>query len=388
MTVYHTMTALLLVFGLLMHGEQRRNLKYVLVGATLLFCVMGLRYAYTVGIDSTGPYATMYGWTEKREWSDMPTLSDWLQNTEEYDEEADSHSRNIGIRWLMKIVSDVFDGDYQAFLAVEAAIVMISIAHFVYRYSPSPLQSFLYYLGLLIYCMQFSALKQSIAMSILLLAVDAIIDKKPIRFVLLTLFASMFHFPALVFLPAYFIGNIRLGRMYLIFLAGLFALTYLFRDQLLNMMTDAYDTAIAETGMRFLANKVLVMLIIIVSAVVIRPPSSEDRVYNTFLMFTGVAAVIQTFASFNNTFERLADYYFQTAIVFIPMVFEEVKLERMRLSDNELVFIRKVGPIIFGTFAIWRFLNYVRIPDAHLTPYDFYFTVEHTVTELSASRFF
>ena len=153
---------------------------------------------------------------------------------------------------------------------------------------------------------------------------------------------------------------------------------------MVEWMTDTYETVIYDTQGSFLANKVIIMIVILAAAIVIRPPTSEDRAYSAFLMLVGVAAVIQTFSSYNNTFERLADYYFQLSVVFIPMVFEDVKLKRKHLSERELKMVRKVGPYLFGAFAIWRFLDYVQRPEAMLTPYQFYFQAEKAEETLSA----
>lgn len=365
---------LVLLLAYLMHGERKGNIKYILLVIVLMFCVYGLRDAYSIGGDSSSSYLHMFQRMEDTEWEDMPTLSNWL-SAKDFGEERAGHERSVAFQWMMKLVYDWTEGDYQWFIGIIALFVMISVAQFVQRYSPSPVQSFLYYFGLIYYTMMFNVLKQSVAMAFVLFAFNAIIDRKPIRFLLMVWLASLFHFPALMFLPAYWIANMRLGRTYLIFLAILFALTYFFRDQLLEWMTDAYDTEIMDTGRRFLANKVIVMLVIIVAALVIRPPSGEDKVYGSLLMLIGVAAVIQTFSSYNNTFERLADYYFQFAIVFIPMVFEDVKTKRRHLSERELRLVRRVGPYIFCAFAIWRFIDNT-VNNTTIYPYQFYFQAE------------
>lgn len=387
MTVYYVLIFLILLLAYLMHGERKGNFKYIWLAFALMFCVYGLRDAYSIGDDSSSSYLHQFERMEETDWDDLPTLEDWASFTEDQseDEANNGHERNIGIPWLMKLVHDWTDGDYQVFIGVVAAFVMLCVAHFVRRYSPSPIQSVLYYFGLLFFTFNISALKQSVAMAIILLSFDAVADRKPIRFILAVWVASLFHFPALVFLPAYWIGNMKLGRGYLFVLAIIFLSIYLSRNQLVDWMTDTYDTHITDSNMRFLANKVLVMLIIIAAALVIRPPSAEDRLYNSFLMLIGISAAIQTFASYSNTFERLADYYFQFAIVFIPMVFEEVKTKRRHLSAKELALIRRVGPYLFGVFAIWRFLNYVS-NHSTLNPYQFYFQAERITSDLLSGR--
>lgn len=379
MSVYHWLVVLVLLLAYLMHGEKKGNLKYILLVIALLFCVYGLRDAYSIGSDSSSSYLHQFERLEGTTWSDMPPLSEWL-SIQDFGAARTGHERSVAFRWLMKLCYDLSGGEYQLFIGVIAVFVMVVFAQFIYRFSPSPLQSFLYYFGLMYYTMMFSVLKQSIAMAFVLLAFNALVDRKPTRFIILVLVGSMFHFPALVFLPAYWVANMRLGKSYLIFLAALFAFTYLFREQLLDWMTDAYDTAIKDTGRRFFANKVIVMIVIITAALVIRPPSEEDRVYSSLLMILGVSAVIQTFSTYNNTFERLADYYFQFAIVFLPMVFEDITPPRRYLTDLELVTIRRVGPYLFGAFAIWRFLNST-VQNPSLYPYQFYFQAEQAAEE-------
>lgn len=369
----------MLLLAYLMRGEKKGNLKYILLVIALMFCVYGLRDAYSIGNDSSSSYLHQFERMEGTTWNDMPSLSEWL-SFRDFGAARTGHERSVAFRWLMKLVYDLTDGNYQWFIGIIALFVMISVARFVSRYSPSPVQSFLYYFGLLYYTMMFNTLRQSIAMAFILFAFDSIMERKPIRFLLMVWLASLFHFPALVFLPAYWVANMRLGKSYLIFLAALFAVTYLFREQLLDWMTDAYDTTIMDTGRRFFANKVIVMLVIITAALLIRPPSEEDRVYSSLLMIIGVSAVIQTFSTYNNTFERLADYYFQFAIVFIPMVFEDNTPPRRYLTELELLTVRRVGPYLFGAFAIWRFLNST-VHDPTIYPYQFYFQAEQAAEE-------
>lgn len=372
MTIFHWLAILVILLSFLMHGGRRKNWKYILIACALLYCVLGLRDAYLVGVDTTGPYITKYEWVCKKDWENMPDFSDWL-GTDEEGRDSNGHERNIGLDWVMKLYYEATGGTYEGFIRFSSLFTMVAFAWFIYRFSTSPVQSILLHLGLIIYVLHFSILKQSLAMSILLFAVGAIFDKKPIRFLILVAVASMFHFPALVFLPAYWIANMRLGRGYLLALAMAFLATYLLRDQFVDWMTDAYSTEMLDNTMSFFANKVIVMIAILVMAVIVRSPDAEDRVYSGFLMLMGVATVIQTFAGYSNTFERLADYYFQTSVILIPMIFEPTKLKRQYLDNDSLTLVRQVMPLFVCAFAIWRFLTVANSPSSHLVPYQFYF---------------
>lgn len=354
-----------------MQGNRKGSRTFVVIAVLLMFCVYGLRDAYSIGNDSSTSYLHQFQRMEGRSWEDMPDLSDWLQLGEE--EQSSGRDRNIGTTILMKLVYDWTDGDYQVFVTLIAAFVMFCVGRFIHRYSPSPLQSILLYFGLIFFTFNFNALKQSIAMAFVLLAFDGAADRKLIRFLLFSLIASIFHFPALVILPAYWLVNSKMDRAYPLLLLVVFILTYLFRDWILEQMLDVYETTINEGGgTRFLMNKVILMLLIFAAAFMIRPPSFKDRIYSGLLKMLGIAAVIQTFASYNNTFERLADYYFQFSVVLLPMIFENVHTERRYLNSQNLFLARTIGPYAVGAFAIWRFLS-VTVQDPTIYPYRFFF---------------
>lgn len=361
MTAYIWLVVLLLLTALLMGGNVKGNKKYIFVAFILMFCIIGLRDVYTIGCDSASSYLHAFERMANTSWGEVSGRGD-----EDY---------NLGFAYLMKLGYIVTNGNYQLFIALISAFMMIAHARFVGKYSPDPLQSVLYFLGLLHFTFLFDALKQAIAMSILLFAFDAILEKKPGKFIILTLLAAWFHFPALVFLPAYWIGRMKVDRSFLILLAILLGLTFVFRDAMLKLMLGAYggdDLDTTMEGVKFLRNKAIIMLIIIVAALVLRPIDVGDTVYTTLLKFAGIAVVFQTFCGYNNIFERLADYYFQYSIVLIPLVFEKCDLKKHYLEPGVERLAKTVAPAVFCAFAIWRFLGYVD-GNTLLSPFRFFF---------------
>ena len=312
---------------------------------------MGLRNVNSVGVDSSGingSYIASYDWYGQTAWGALAGRGE--------------NNYNIGFSYLSKIIYTLTDGNYQTFVSILSFFIVFSYMRFIRKYSPSPIQSILYFLGLLYFMFLFDALKQAMAMSVLLYATDAIIEERPYKFVFLVLLASTFHFPALVFLPAYWLGRVRIGSYYPVFLGALLVFTYLFRDQILDLMLSAYgkdEADVSMDGIRFLRNKAIVMVIIVIAAVVLRPPTVSDRVYNACLVFAGIAIVFQTFCGYSNVFERLADYYFHTSIVLLPLVFEKRELNRHVLGYSDELTVKSFAPWVFCAFSIWRFLSTV-----------------------------
>lgn len=333
-----------------MRGNTKNSRVFIIISFLLLFSIMGLRDVDTGGSDSSGAngsYPVIYSRTGQTDWGDLA---------------AEDEDFNEGFKYFMKCVYELTGGDYQAFITIISMFAMFAYMRFVKKYSPSPIQSVLCFLGLMYFTFLFDALKQAMAMSVLLFAFDAIIDRKPVKFVLLVLIAMQFHFPALVFLPAYWIGRMKVSKSYFALLAVMLLVTYIFREQILRFMLDAYggeDIDGSLEGIKFLRNKAIIMLVIVAAAVILRPPTEGDTVYNACLMFAGVAIVFQTFCGFNNIFERLADYYFHTSIVFIPLIFEKCELKKHLLDIKTENMAKSVMPVLICGFAIWRFLSFV-----------------------------
>ena len=351
MTVYTWLVVLLVAVALLFNGNKKNSKMFIIISFLLLFAVMGLRDVYAFGSDASGShgsYPIIYRNIGHTEWR---LISGKGEN-----------NYNIGFAYLTKLIYEITNGNYQAYITIISLFVTASYTRFTAKYSPSPIQSILCFLGLLYYSVLFDALKQALAMAVLLLAFDAIIEKKPFKFIVLTIISALFHFPAIVFLPAYWIGRMQIGRKYLTVLAAILLITFVFRNQLLNLMLRAYsngESTASMEGIRFLRNKALLMIAIVVIAVWIRPPRAEDTVYNATLIFAGVAIVFQTFCGYNNIFERLADYYFHTSIVLIPLIFEINKEYGSLANTAENDQLMNYAAVFVCAVAIWRFLSYM-----------------------------
>jgi len=353
MTVYTWMVILLLLAALLLKGNQRNSRAFITAAFIIMFCVMGLRDVNTCGNDSSGKggsYPVVFRSCGNTDWDELLGSDNGEDNF------------NAGFMCLTKLLYELTNGDYQMYITLISLFVMFSYMRFIQRYSPSPIQSVVVFLGMLYFIFLFDALKQALAMATLLYAFDAMADKKPIKFVLIVLMAGQLHFPAMVFLPAYWIGKMKISRTYFILLAGLLVFTFIFRSQILRLMLNTYGGDNIEgrmEGVRFLRNKSLVMIAIVTGAYILRPPTNEDTIYRACIIFAGIAIVFQTFCGYNNIFERLAEYYFHTSVIFIPMVFDKGG-NGTHLVDMETEHaLKSLAPLLVYCVAIWRFLSYV-----------------------------
>lgn len=354
--------AFVIVFALVFSEKKYRN-TFIIVSGIAMFVIMGFRDAYKIGNDSRSSYLASFNEIADVSWDHL-----FSNIFKDY---------NYGFKILQKAGYQITGGDYQKFIIILSAIIIICFTHFILRYSSSPLQSICYYWGLLYYIFMFSAEKQALAMSILLLAYDAIVDKKGVRFYLLVGLASLMHFPALVFLPAYLLSKLRMNHGYIVLMAGLLSVTFILRGQILTFMMDAYgndaeEMLLNEVG--FLRTKSIIMICIILVALLLRPVAGEKDEYKLLVLFMEIAVVFQTFCGYNNIFERLADYYFQFSVIFIPMIFDYRAARSYYFDPASEAALKAYLPFIFCAFGIWRFANTILNNAYYFLPYRFFFS--------------
>ncbi len=366
-SIYYILVAASILLGLIFSQKKESRKTYVIITAILHALVSGLRYKFLTG--DLIRYNTLFQDYRYFGW---------------FSEEVFQDGRNFGFQWLMKAVCHITDGNYQIFLFLVAVIVEVIVAILIYRYSPIPWLSFTMWNCLGFYVFGFSAVKQSLAMAILMLSYICIIEKKPKTFVVCTLIATAIHLPALAFLPAYPISKLKLNFKtiigYVVSAITIFAL----REPLVNALQDAYYEDKDFAPDTFLGTRFIMMCLMLVIGVLMK--GFQGKHFSSLFMLIGVAAIFQMFCGYDNVFTRLADYYFQFVILYIPMLF---------VDFEEAAYPMRMGPkIIFDTsmtkmlivflvaFGIWFYSTSAMVPPSiavdDYTNYRFFWEVAPT----------
>lgn len=353
MNIYLTEVTLIVILSAIFRNKNKDR-KYVFLSFLILFIIMGFRESSIVGNDSATSYLYGYYTVLKRNVS-----------FKEY---------NFAFELLMKYMN-IIGLDYQWFITIEAFFVCFSFGRLIKKYSVDPSISILWFIGMLFYSFMFSALKQAYAMAFLCYAFDALVERKPIKFIIFVLIASSFHFPALIFLPAYWMVKIETRRNYLIILSIILVLVFIFRAQILEFMTSFYyeeGSQLYSNNAIFMGTKVTLMLVTLIMGSFLRPiDNRSDNLYWYTVMFSGIAIIFQTFCYYNNIFERLADYYYVFSILYMPLVLERKEVKTHLVSNNNIIRIKYYGRIIVIIFCVFRFASYM-INDPFLNPYLFF----------------
>lgn len=328
--VYYYMTVAVLIGGLLFPQKGQRRKTYVILMAALHTFVCGWRYMYLTGD------LRKYAW-------DYYTIADkgWFSS------DVFNGGRNFLFFWLEKAFSMLTDGDFQVFLIFIAVVIELAVAVIIYRYSPRPWLSYLCWNCFGFYVFGFSAIKQALAMALIMAAFTGIMEDKPKRFYILTLLAGCIHAPALIFLPARVISRTRLNTKKLLLYAFSAGLIYLYRDRIVTFVSGFYYDEIDFMDGNRLGIRFAMIVGLIVLGIVLR--GLEGKNFNMLLNLMVVTGVLQMFSGYDNVFTRLTDYYFQFLILYLPMMlypeYDEV-LPGEKIWHLTLTYRRRIAAIL------------------------------------------
>lgn len=303
MKVYLFVVAAVVILGLVMPQRGPNKIYYISLMAALHTFVCGFRYMYLTG--DLRKYAAGY--------YNMPNVG-WLS------ESVINEGRNTGFFMLQKLFAQLTDGNFQFFLFVIALVIELALAVLIYRYSPKPWMSYLVWNCLAFYIFGFSAIKQALAMGILMLAMIALLEDRPFHFLFWTLLAGSVHAPALVLLPAYWICRGRVNSNTILIYGAAAVLMYLFRNQFVHFISSLYyeeDEFVLNSNR--LGGRFVMIALIATCGILLK--GFRDRNYSKLFHIVVIAAILQMLSGFDNVFTRLTDYYLQFSVLFIPMTF-------------------------------------------------------------------
>ncbi len=336
---YYLLLVAIIALGFLMPQGAKDRKQYIVIMAVLHSLLSGLRHPYLTG--DMRHYCYKYWHINENGW---------------FSEEVFQGGKNFGFNWLMKFFSTLSDGEFQVFLIAVAIFIEIVVAYLIYKYSPLPWLSFLVWNCMGFYTFGFSAIKQSIAMGLIMIAFIGIMEEKPKQFALFTILAAFVHKPALIFILAYYLSKRKFTlQTLIIYICGAIAV-FINKNQIVKLMENFYYEEDIVGDSADLGGRFFLILLFILAGFALR--GFNGKYFSKVANLIVIAAVLQMFSGFDNIFTRLTDYYLQFLIIFIPLSFAEYKDERLngvgegiRLDISQK---QRFVIIIFGVlFLIW-----------------------------------
>ena len=318
---------------------HRKNKNYCIAFAVIWVFLLGLRHP-SMGVDLQ--YGSPYGYLGRfkyiasMRWVDVFTVR--VQNYER------------GYILFNKILSLL--GDHYQILLFTCALIAISlIAVWICLNSDYPGLSAVIYLGLPCFLINFSGLRQAVALAITTISIELIKRKKLLGFVLIVLLASTFHATAWIFLFAYPIYHFRMRKTASIATVLLPPVVYIFRYPLFTVLSRLFKpNAVPDNNGAF--TLFLVFWAVYFFAVLFghERDAEELGLRNLFL----VACLCQALGSVHNTVMRVGYYFMISLVVLLPKVIKnsEKTFHGQRGTNNALIMYLAIL-VCFSVFGLY-----------------------------------
>ena len=190
-----------------------------------------------------------------------------------------------------------------------------------YKYSKNVLLSVIMYVSVGTFAFSLAGLKQTCAMAVALLAFYPLKDRKPIRFCLTILLASLFHVTVVIFAFAYLISLIKNKKLLITVGFIMTAIIFTTGISLINLGLgwldiDRYESYSRTDSNYSLTSFFIQALVVIVSLIFMGEEKTEDE--NLFLALALSGMLFQAFASTSASTFRLSLYFVPFGAVLYP----------------------------------------------------------------------
>ena len=260
----------------------------------------------------------------------------------------EDHTHEWGYRFLNKFLGSLTNS-YQVLLFITSLLCVCPLWYFYKRESEMPLLTISLFLSVAQFVMFFSGIRQSIAMSMGVLAWYSAKNKKIGHFALSVLVAIQFHTSAFMLSLLYPMYHAKITKKWLWFAIPCMVAVYIFKDAifsfLITFLWKDYDAA-QETG----AYMILFLLILfaIFSYVVVDDETlDQDTVALRNMLLLSV--VLQIFAMLHPLAMRM-NYYF---LIFIPVLMPKI----VNRCKKQYANVGKIAAVVMTVYFYYYFIN-------------------------------
>ncbi len=321
--------------------DTQKRYKFFCAASFLVVCtLLSLRHQ-TMGADLLGGsseenigYLGAFDKLNQYSWLDIVSLKDFLN----YEK---------GYIFLNKLIGSIYN-NRQFFLSICALISTVPVMILIKNKSANPLMSVVIYLGLPVFLMLFSGLRQAIAIAITVFSSKYIEEKKFIKFALLVFLSTLFHYSAIIFIIAYPLYYLKLSEKNKFFFVLAILGVYILRNPIFNIASKIFKDS-AETGETGAFMLFLVFFLIYIFLIFFNKKQDSDQ--NGMINLFYFACICQAFGGIYQTAIRVGYYFMIYSVISIPNTIANMEDKKSIKLANILIFATFVG------FGIYSFKN-------------------------------
>lgn len=274
------------------------QIYYLFVPIAFIFLV-GSR-AETVGID-TGQYAYIWNYNIKA------GNFDYIETDAE-----------LGYYYLQTFFKLFVS--YQSFLFIIGGLSVVPICYVVYRYSKKcALTVLIFYSSIAFHTLEFAAARQALAFTGVIIAFNYLMERKLKRFLVTLFIAALFHQTAVIFIPCYWLYNIKINKITSRLWLGIMFVSFVLASTIFAFLNsfsriDYSDTDIEAGGQRLF----IIMLVFVIIGFVKRDLINENPCIRIPFVLYSIAPLLWPILNFNPALYRLMYYFDFFLCLYVP----------------------------------------------------------------------
>ena len=276
-----------------------------------------------------------------------------------------------------------FTDNYLVFFLVPAIFVQYSYLRFIRRHCPNFLMGVMIFLFLGTYTFSIAAMKQTIAMAILLFAVDALIDRRMIRFFLLVFVAFLFHTYAIAFLILPLCTVRPWSPRTFLLLLGVYVVMANFNQIIVEFLEFANESGKSISSEEVIGTaainpiRVAVYAVVPIIALVFRRRlfySGTDREHHILVNMSILTVAIMSIGLVNaaNMFARMGQYFEFGLICSLPWMLHKIFDRRSERLMTAITLTCFLGYFLYANFVQIYF-------DDHFGRYSLFFFIRSLI---------
>lgn len=335
-------------------GELKKNRKlYLAISIFLLFLLMGLR-SYNIGTD-TYSYCMNYFEISTIPWHEI------------FSKELSLGNKNYGFFILNKLIFMILPESYVFYLMSVSGIVSFSIYKFILKFSKNYLMSLviLFSLGFIFFFM--SGIKQTLAISFVLLSYIKLKEKNYLKFILMVLLAASFHNTALIVLSALVVFKLKIKKLYFLLIPTIVIFSILFQKKIAYFFQKLISNGkYANYGVNYIAVNNLTGLyiqcvIILFVLILVGYKLKKDEELQFYIFIYSIGIFFQTLTPVIAEFFRISMYFSIISCVMLPYAILNSKYKQKKFIIGMIILL-----FIFYFYIANRENN-------SFIPYEFFF---------------
>lgn len=334
MSIFLILAIYLLVVMITVPESKRMQKSFIAAFGFIL--VLSLRSPFC-GLDVTGTTGMIMPHSYGGVFLSMPNFSFWtiIKDTEV----VDGHME-IGWLLLTKCIS-LFTNNLQVYLTIIAFLQIIPIAYVIGKYSNNIVLSYFIFACLGFYVHYFSGIRQTLALSIIILAFDQLYRNRYAWYVFFVLLASSIHISAVFFFIMWPLYRMKLPFLVAIaIIAGMLAIMPLYQgiiSKVLDILFESrFEGYLDDEGSAI--TMFIVYGIILLASYVIR---AENPMLNYLRMLLLVGVASQSLGVLGNGAITRIGYYFNVFLmILLPEMINKFKeSERGSISMAAIILL-------------------------------------------------